>query len=97
MSSWEMTLAVLLAILAPGGVITALLVKFDRRNTAQHVINGDVLDTIRVDVGDIKQDLNEVKADVRFLRGNDRDHESRLHILEHLHPHKEPPPDESHP
>jgi hypothetical protein len=93
-SSWEATLAVMLAILAPGGLITALLVKFDRRNTSQHVFNGDVLDGIRTDVGDIKQDLHDVKADVRYLRGHDRDHETRLHFLEHLHPHKESPPDE---
>jgi hypothetical protein len=93
-SSWEATIAVALAILAPGGIVTVLLVRFDRRNSSQHTLNGEVLDAVRVDVGDIKADLRDVKADVRLLRGHDRNHEVRLETLEHLHPHQEAPPHE---
>lgn len=55
-----------------GGPTMWMLHRFDKRNSKQHAENGDVLEHIKTAVVENRDDLREVKADVRSLKSEHR-------------------------
>ena len=74
--------AIIIAIIGAGGPGIWLLDRFDKRNTAQHASNMELLQTIHSNVDKLGEGVDELQTDVKDLRNDLYDHLS-------FHAHKE--------
>jgi hypothetical protein len=61
-------LAVVLAVIGTSGIPVWFLQRFDKRNSAQHASNMEILTETREEIREIKHDIRDVKQEVRDIK-----------------------------
>ena len=80
MTSTEVVVAFIVAVVGGSGLPVYFLTRFDRRNTSQHAENKSVLTAMQSDLADVKTNLADVKSDTSEVKSN---------LINHLQHHLE--------